>query len=436
MEWSSFFANSCYECGNWGTGYPLQLCQGCRAVSFCTKNCKDQQSKHQELCRVLTEIRGTSPSIFLLDGNRDYNVKDWGTLKTNLMLIVQLKLGRKLNKQEEEVLKHPRRCISCLEIDPNKLADCKVCPSTSFCFKHMQTKEEHSERCRKLLECAASDVFFAPILKRDLPIAPHDNQIPIKLPENMSAFIDNCGPPILPFPYNVQRSANSEIFSRPLTLLYAIEKLNYCVKDQLIVHVIGANAVELVDPSAFEVIFYYWPNLKELQLVFIGPDLPKSYFMPKQEWNERQRAKIKFNVKIEPTYYHDFIKTLDDTNHADFIIGYNLGVHEYFNVGSINDSWASTIKLIAQGKAPFLVTAYTYDEAQKDHERILSYSKKFITIFQDKNPFASQRHYRDFETEDFYYQNQFLNIYKIDALGCEIEALQALNLTDEGMICD
>ncbi|XP_011298246.1 uncharacterized protein [Fopius arisanus] len=429
MEWNSFYSNACYECGNWGDSYPLTMCKSCRAVGFCDKDLKIGVERHKALCEVLTELRGSSPSVFISEGDSQAS---WALMKTNLMLIIQLKLGRKLNKQEEEVLKFPKRCLSCFETDPERLTDCKVCPGTSFCSRHLQSQEEHAVRCRKLTECAASDVFFALLLRREIPGIPEDHSSS-KLPEDMNQFLKNCGPNIAHFPHNVQRSASSEVFTRPLSLLYGIERLRYSVGDVLVIHVVGASAIDLEDPSAFEIVRHFRPNIKELLLVFVGPDL-KGIDVPSMTpylCSQCKKSDVKLDVHIISKLYHEFF---EETGFRipDIVVGYNIGIHECLEADSERDTWAPTVKTLGKLGSPLVVTSYTLEEAQRDYERILKGSRHFVGVMMEKNPFGSLRHYRDFENDEFYYQNQFIMAFT----GKEMtECMRGLTLRED-MMCD
>ncbi|XP_063979810.1 uncharacterized protein LOC135163867 [Diachasmimorpha longicaudata] len=437
MEWNSFYSNACYECGNWGEGYPLSYCNSCRAVGFCEKDSKPQSPKHKDLCEVLTQLRGTSTSVFKNDGE-EWNQASWALMKTSLMLIAQLKLGRKLNKQEEEVLKFPKRCVTCFETDHNNLIDCKVCPGTSFCPRHVQSKEEHSERCRKMTECAASDVFFSPMLRRDIPGVP-ENLSPSELPHDMNEFIKICGPNFVPFPHNVQTSASSEVFTRPLSLLYGIKKINYEIKDKLVVHVVGASLIDLEDPSTFEIALHFRPNLMQILLVFIGPDLD-SIDVPSMTpylCRECKKRDVKLDVKIIPRFYHEFFEGKDFLA-PDIVIGYNIGVHECVEYDSKRDTWAPTIKILGGMMCPLIVTSYTQEEAQKDYERILTGSGGLVGVLKEKNPFGSLRHYRDFENDEFYYQNQFIMGFKGEQRpdAGMVDGMEGLTLREDSIVCD
>uniref|UniRef100_A0A6V7IAR7 Mitochondrial splicing suppressor 51-like C-terminal domain-containing protein n=1 Tax=Bracon brevicornis TaxID=1563983 RepID=A0A6V7IAR7_9HYME len=437
MEWNSFYSNACYECGNWGEGYPLMYCKKCRAVSFCEKDSRALNTKHHDLCQVLSELRKEAPSVLQMSNRQEVTQQAWTAMKSNIMLLVQLSLGRKLTKQEEEVLKFPKKCVSCYENDPEKLIDCKVCPGTSFCARHLQTKEEHADRCRKLTECAASDVFYSPMLKTAIPSIPED-QSNVKLPEDMAQFIKICGPNFVPFPHNVQTSASSEVFTRPLSLLYAMEKLNLEIKERLIVHVIGANIADLEDPSTFEIILHFKQNLKELILIFIGPDLSGLEIpdFSKYLCRECKKEKMILHVKIFPSFYHDFMKN-EEFSLPDLVIGYNIGVHECFEFASEGDTWYPSIAALGNLDCPLIVTTYTKDEAEKDYERILKSSKRFTCLLQEKNPFASLRHYRDFENDDFYYQNQFIMIFGREGQNEEVlKQMKELKLNDNAMVCE
>lgn len=201
----------------------------------------------------------------------------------------------------------------------------------------------------------------------------------------------------------------SEYFSRPLTLISVMEKINFVPTSDLVVHVLGANYLELSDVSSWELILHWIPKVERLKIVLIGPELPKDKLKP--ELCTRCSSKKKcLTVEVHDAFYHNYMAK--GYSKPNLVIGYNVGIAESENPGTPEDTWKPTILSLPENQSPFILTAYTVEEARKDHKRIcliLGDTTNYSCF--EKNSFASLKPLRDFETEGIFVENNYIIIY-------------------------
>lgn len=204
----------------------------------------------------------------------------------------------------------------------------------------------------------------------------------------------------------------TEFFSRPLTLLYAIQKLNLTSAAHLIIHVIGSTNEEFRFVDYWEVILHWLPNLKQIKVNFVGPEINSitaTGILPCKSC-ESMGKQICIVTK-DPTKYHEYYES-DRFSKPDLIIGYNLNLHES-ELGISECTWKETIMTLKKLEAPFILTAETKERAQKDHKRFSSLLEKPASYeCFEENPFASLIIERDFETEELKCPNKYIIIYK------------------------
>lgn len=343
----------------------------------------------------------------------------------NAMLIVSLSLGRELTLSEKNMFLFPRICCICHESDPQALTNCLSCGNTSFCQEHISDKT-HKDICSSfalsytfsLLKIFTDNMKISEIVHVLLDNDPI-NFIPYleKMPDlqSMRQFLDKFFNDIIQIRCENLRSDFwdifiSDYFTRPLTLISAINKINNFSEGELIIHIVGADYLELNGICAWEIIFHLISNVEKLKLVLIGPGLGDNEIIePVICDNCIRRGKI-FHVETHNVLYHEFVN--ETMKKPNLIIGYNLGISEYEDSSVVKDTWELTIQKIAEIKVPFVTTCYTEEEAREDHERICHYLNNPVsyTFFQ-RNQFSSLRPFRDFETEGVFFQNYYLIIY-------------------------
>ena len=410
-----FYSNTCHVCKSSGNELPIKKCSNCKMISYCSKEHQKQHwLHHKNICRVLAQILDEHDKSNPLEGYKNCNNREWVEAKTNLMLLVSLRLNRKLLPYEEEMFKFPKACYTCHETNVKLLQDCSSCPCASFCKEHRKDPH-HYLVCEKLNLCYELDIASTVFMKE----APR-NVVPYHtekayLPASIKHFIDLYfnEDKSLCISSDIQIAHVSEYLTRPLTLLHAMEKLEFITKSILTVHIIGANMIELYGVEMWEMFLHWIPSLTILNLVLIGPELDSN--------NEKVQCNIcdcciekgmKLHLQTYGLLYKEYVYS-DQYSKPDIIVGYNIGIHECENIDSPADLWSASIRILPEQSCPFILTSYTMDEALKEHNRLCDLLKRKVAPLScEKNQFSSLRPHRDYETEGVYYQNQFIIIYK------------------------
>lgn len=330
------------------------------------------------------------------------------------MLLVSWKLGRKLENYEEQMFKFARSCVVCHKSRSDQLTDCEHCPSGSFCQDHLNDPV-HSKMCSEFQVCFDLDISSSlfPGFMPNSVVPFHTEEA--YLPRSISDFIDlyvNQDQEVLLKKQNYSARA-SEYLSRPLSLLYSLEKLQFTPNSDLTVHIIGANIIEASSIKVWEVLIHWVPFLENLKIVLVGPELANR---PKEERVEIcdycQTKKLSLTVSMNNILYNDYLLA-ENFVKPDFVIGFNLGLHECEEIESPENTWRSSLIGLKGLDCPVILTSFTEVEAEQEHQRLcdnLGSNVKFV--FQERNPFSSLRPYRDFESEGVYFANQFVTVYK------------------------
>lgn len=408
-----YYANVCHVCKAFGEELPLKRCGNCRMISYCGKDHQKQHwQQHKDLCKVLSEMLDKTKSLCIFEKPQNPCQKFWARRKANLMLLAKINLGRNLEPYEEEMFKFPRVCLICHDGKSTALKDCQFCPSASFCPLHKTETSRHADQCKALRLCFDLDVAGT-LFERKYPrhVVPFHMERAY-LPSTINDFIDlyvneNKS---LPMSSECQLLYNSEYLTRPLTVLYAIERLEFGVESNMTIHVIGANMIEVDGLDVWEILLHWLPSLNMLTIVLIGPELVWGSIKP-SVCDYCTTKGMTVHVELRNMLYQDYV-TSQWYEKPDFLIGYNTGIHEYVELGSAKDTWTPSIRTVAEQNCPLVLTSYTLNEAIEQHKRLCIILEEAATdLCCIKNPFSSLRPHRDFESEEVFYQNQFITIY-------------------------
>ncbi|CAK9813810.1 hypothetical protein ANTQUA_LOCUS7775 [Anthophora quadrimaculata] len=409
-----FYANVCHICKKFGNGISLKKCGNCTMISYCSKeHQKEHWPQHKYLCNAICNVLKDKKLSKFLNDRENHNIENWAQMKMNFMLLVTLAIGRKLEHYEEEMFKFLRSCVVCHELNVKTLENCPNCPNASFCKKH-KNDTMHKHICHLMKLCFKLDVFSL-MHKHNIPeiILPYHTDH-VNLPENMKHFIDHY----TKLQKNVQISMdeeaiiNSEYLTRPLTFLYAIQKLEYILKDDsIIVHIVAANMIDIDGIELWEILLHWIPSVITVKMILIGPEL-SSGSLTMNLCKHCQSNNKKFSIQTYNMLYEDYSREISYVK-PNFIIGYNAGIHECEDIESNNDTWRQSLRTVAEQNCPFVLTSYTLAEAEKEQIRLNEIlGNRVKCAYFEWNPYSSLRPYRDFETEGVYYQNQYIIIYK------------------------
>lgn len=408
-----FFANACHVCRAYGKGVELKRCSKCKSIAYC---CREHQKKHwprhKLLCRVLSEIVECAGTIFGIHRNWENQEEAWRKMKTNLVLLIQIKLGRKFLPFEREMLQFPRSCEICHETDPSKLKDCTDCPDASFCSKHPKDNR-HLAKCEKSRLCFETSIEWLPFgqpqfaqnCKRTIPI--NMEQV-ICLHESVYRYLESYGSKKL---FNVILSNQ---LSRPYTFLYSLQKLACPALPKMTIHVVGSTLNEMETVADWESLFHHNETLQELRIIFVGPDMwncpPYEIKLCQQCKGNNRKLRTQSIQGLYGDFDENYLVNIEYKN-PDYIIGYNLGIHEC--IAMENNTWNVTIQRMANLGCPFSFTSYTAEESTADQDRINSVlGKKVQVLWVGKNQFPGWKPYKDFESGDYFYQNKYLTVYE------------------------
>lgn len=408
-----FHPNACRVCSS----NPSIICNLCSMIFYCSKSHqKDDWSQHKDLCKVIQSLLTHSGSKNLFDSeiklmnDQKLDPASWLRAKLSLVSKVETEIRRKLVDYEQEMFLFPKTCFTCHETDLKKLKSCKCgihfCREHEDCLNHQTLCENFSLSFRLAQISQLSNQPRNSILlpKRE------DN-----FPGSIEEFIDRNllwknKASVVDIP-NFQKILESELLTRPLTLVYAMKKLGLLISESddstLVVHVIGSKNAEIATEEYWDVLLHWVQNLKKLKIIFVGLETDTLSFNYPDCTDMRKRN---LSMKSWPINYHHFVDT-SFFQKPDIVVGYNLDIHEC-EFGLSDCSCKENLFAVKKLNVPFVMTAGTEERVQKDHERLCTILGTFLKYeFCDLNPFASLVPERDFETEGLRYSNKYLLTY-------------------------
>lgn len=426
-----YFPNMCNVCHCFGEEVAkLKRCGACGMISYCGEiHQKQDWSTHKPFCKVLCQIKKERNVNNLFESMKSIVEKikntcndqavNYEIIQENILAIqyplkeraVQL-LGRNLTNQEFQMIRFPRVCAICYESKQEILVNCKKCPQATFCKEHLNDPNHKSE-CLKIISCfkvmSNDDVtpppsVIEPILKatyqekaEKLPSTMLD-VIEKYLAKNLEKFGDFNITVNLRSDHNV---ALSDRFSRPLTLLFSIDKLSLNNLQSMVIHVVGANQAEHLI-NDWELILHFLPQLRELQIILIGPSLLSNSKEIQKFCNLCRKGKRKLTIETKKTVYSGYCKGKNYLKPD--IICLNTG----FNPDS---TWKESMLDFYKGQCPLLVTTKCKAEGLNDKYFIDSTFPMANCLYCDENPFTSLSYTRQNIFVPISANNQFIFIY-------------------------
>lgn len=223
----------------------------------------------------------------------------------------------------------------------------------------------------------------------------------------MQDFLDcycKCKKTILEdFKRNEIQMYMSEHLTRPLSLLYALEKLRHSIGQNMTIHVIGSNNYEEVSCASWEVLLHWLPHLISLKIILIGPECSKSnqqISVCKFCSARSSRLYIESHELLYKDYWESefFIK-------PDIIVAFNASLAMY-------TTWIDSLRMLTKVNCPFILTTCCESEIDFDHEimlQIFGHAARYT--FRHLNPFASLRPYRDVVNTNVFFRNTGIMMY-------------------------
>ncbi|XP_043271136.1 uncharacterized protein [Venturia canescens] len=402
-----FYPNACYVCQLYGKEVELNRCPGCKMIAYCCEqHRKIHWPQHEELCQVINDIMKNNGTLY----ERYTNMKDknvWFESRMKLIILVQRKLSRELMHHEMEMLHSPRCCVTCHETDPEKLNDCLNCPYVSFCKKHPKIDSKHRADCETLKLCFESNHVYIGF-GNDFVSEKYGKKIPKTMDQAICLYKPSYTFEKIFRPEKIWSLIVADQISRVYTFLWSLKKLLRPKMEEMTIHVVGSNYIEIFTAYYWQRVIHHIKRLQKLDIVFIGPEL------------ENNSEKIKccrdcvinhrrLNIQYVGDFYANFT-TSQSFAKPDYVIGFNLGIHA---CPPENDTWAPSLKVLAQLDCPFFLTSFSASESKLDQERMnVIFGKKVKIFWTGRNPFSGWKPFWNFIDEEIFYQNQYLTIYE------------------------
>ncbi|XP_033230930.1 uncharacterized protein LOC117182021 [Belonocnema kinseyi] len=327
---------------------------------------------HKDLCKTIVQMLEESGSSDLFQNMNKKNVVTWTREKFSLISEVESKLDRKLLDFEKEMFLFPKVCLECFE--NISLETCNKC-GISFCNDDRRSVR-HQELCKLFLLTFSLENQLLTIRQSTAPIASIEmlvsssrkstlQSIPFvtrieSLPKSMDQFIsyielddqdiwERENPEKIP---EIRQWLYSQVFTRPLTCFYGLEKLERWL-ESMVVHVIAAADDEKCEGGYWEVLLHLVPSLKNLRIVFIGSEVTELDPVAIDVCSgcfERGKSLVIEGVDLR---YEDYFLT-KFFKKPDIVIAYSLFVAE--NKLTLSENLRKTILTLGKVDAPFIVT--------------------------------------------------------------------------------
>ncbi|KAJ7644840.1 hypothetical protein FB45DRAFT_784839 [Roridomyces roridus] len=410
---------ACYNCSKEGK---ISKCTGCRRVGYCSPECqKTNWKQHKPICKVLgvleTDIRAPHALVRPLP---EEPIRDPEVLQSEIkeqafwmIRFCEYQLCRDVTLEERNLIMWEPRCMACTRTDaimrvevasaaefpwfqkqgptPERLTPCKRC-GLSFCCS-----PAHWDIARALHEAPGAgnnglsqcdincgirtDTKVAEVLVS--AVGDEFHWLPERTREEWTSLAEGTTSWEAELAQDMERTdevpmgrardpwarAASESLTMPMTILYALEQFNEgdagTRKEKLIVHVLGADAKELMKGVVFEEILHRLPQVKDLEILFCGPELPvqrtpssvQMKTCPDCTAQGRKRVHV-----VACNTYHGYIQTQGSQFiPPDLCIAFNSGAYEEWT-----DEWCATIKVLVERKIPSVFTAFSREEVHSD----------------------------------------------------------------------
>ncbi|KAK4690991.1 hypothetical protein P7C71_g5918, partial [Lecanoromycetidae sp. Uapishka_2] len=181
----------------------------------------------------------------------------------------------------------------------------------------------------------------------------------------------------------------------------------------LTVHVVGATEEELLGMAMAEELLHLLPNLEDVVVGYVGPELGIKKGPTKLQdlecCPECQGMGRTRKIFLSDSLYHDFThSSIFDSYKPDLIIAYHSGHHEVET-----DTWWPTLNLILDSGTPAVFTTYNEQEALGE-EKVFDGMGARFTKRMEKNRWSGVLPYFDNTGERYakYYLNNYWYIVK------------------------
>ena len=409
---------SCSSCFN--DECNLMSCSRCHRASYCNSTCqKNDWKKHKKECKMHIALTTyLKPLPMSSQKNR-----------LALIHVACSTLYPEKKTEEFRIFHYDKTCPICFKSpyhtghNAKEWYSCDICQFGWCCSKaHWEEYAlGHTSTICALYKASIQDEKFLfehwkkykerfTYVPQKIPSTSEIKQIKTSFPLSWDAYFQLREPELFKargykLPHNFFRCTTDSLSQICTTLLgMEIFKLLSSNQSSLRIHVIGASEYEFPASSAWEEIMHLLPNVLEMDICCIGPDVglmfknKKNYScLDVQTCPDCADAGRVRNVSSYGGLYHDF-KTTPDFISPDLCVAFNTGLHEV-----CVESWATTVNCLLDMNVPCVFTSFEEVEAQKDGKALRAL-QAHVVQGPEPNPFRAQSPMIDTERIDKFYQ--------------------------------
>ena len=444
-----YYFGVCSNCQNPGSqGSPLKRCARCQCTFYCSAQCQKQDWRsHKAICKYLSNACQAGGLENFFSGHAGKTRSEWNKFRMNAVKTCSVILSRPLELSEQELFLFPRVCrtTGCFSAGGGgvRLEECPGCLTTVWCSDQCrgEAREQHSQVCRQLRLGRIADRYESQI-KVGIPSLPSslDNKYYGSAPD-ITHFLEvplTDGPEISN--RELEFAFLTNMLSGPLTLLDLGDRSvtalttpetspshisrfisDFATRKDLTVHIAGANVYEVMGIIKWEYLAHRLPALRNLQLVFIGPQLEE------EEDGSVEVGQCQDCTDLGRTISHQMFsltyseyRTGSSFSPPDLVIVQNCGFHEYQTSSQEwREGWGEGrgLESLLHPAALLAFTSYTRTEARADLERFREHCHQDMEVLVncEENTMRSHRPIRDWEMDeerDVFYSNQFISVVR------------------------
>lgn len=426
-EWDSYHPHSCNACKRGSLqNLNLKRCAGCKVVKYC---CQDHQKKdwstHKKWCKAFAKCSSDESEEKAID------LAEWTRRQSETNLKLMRMMGEDLRHSNYiQIPPCQPHCRKCFRTGRNSEVDLVACPScngVALCMSCLgdENEQQHTTTWEAFhngdqQECESYLIYLCSsgmVVEHGGPLlaACDSNCKETFLPESWIDYFQKkgndfdlgTGMPISLLRYMAPVPCFiTDGLTLPMTVQMLLGKLDLLKKSELRIHILGGDAQELMVTRAFVELGRLNPQLKRLDIVLVGPNLPNncSYSYSQFTASHEATCHLKGSFEHAIDLYHTCSAAISGPV-PDLFVAFNPGIHDpsYF------PSWRPTLELLSKKRkgVPFCITGFNYLEVYHDVNKLKAMG------FQEKapptaNPFRSMRPFLDpaREETDFCYGNK------------------------------
>ncbi|XP_033209462.1 uncharacterized protein LOC117168149 [Belonocnema kinseyi] len=428
---SYFYPNACSVCFLLEKQNSLKFkrCANCKFAVYCKSAHQIYDwNRHKDFCKAVYTVmkNNTRRKGFIYRDLKDVRQEDQVSFKDRVICLIESHLKRDFHPYEVDMLQFPKVCNVCFEADENLLNPCPECPQANFCKRHWGDSS-HKRVCQifslnfslQSLSKAYADIPMVKVLE----LAPF-NESTILLPNSiqsfMNAYFGNLKKTVdFHVPDITLQLYVSQFFTRPLSLLFAMDFLRLNNRPNMTIHVISFNRLDERHLKEWELILHWLPNLINLRVVFVGLEL---FAQKKQIDICRLCSNVAKTLTIES--YDMFYKDYFESEHflrPDIFADFD-------NVVCTFPAWKESLIILDKIDCPVVLAASTETDVMNCYSSLEMFQ---ISGNWNENAFASLLPRRGYFVDEVFYDNAYIGIFTTLRLKASDTILQSLTWKEE-----